>query len=102
MNSVQIVGHIVSDPQINETESGKKMCEITIAIPRCYKSINGEYDTDFIPVNLYNGVAESTADYCKKGNVISVKGRLTRLSGEDLRIIAERVTFISSRKVDEE
>ena len=42
INQVIVVGRLVSDPQINETENGNKICTITLAVPRDYKNINGE------------------------------------------------------------
>ena len=96
INQVIVVGRLVSDPQINETENGNKICTITLAVPRGYKNINGEYDTDFIGCVLYKGVAETTSEYCRKGDMIGIKGNVQRLSGEELKIVADKVTFLSS------
>jgi len=95
-NGLALVGRLVSDPEINETENGKKETNITLAIPRYWKNMNGEYETDFIPVKLFGQIAESTAEYCKKGDLIGIKGRLAKLHDEKLKIIAERVTFLAS------
>ena len=48
LNQVVLVGRIVRDPNIQEASNNEKYSNITIAIPRSYKNINGEYDTDFI------------------------------------------------------
>ena len=101
LNQMIIVGRLVSDPQINETENEKKVCNITLAVPRSYKNMNGEYETDFIPVTLWQGIAEQTTNYCKKGDLVGVKGRLQRLEGNSLQVVAEKVTFLSSRKEEE-
>lgn len=95
-NQVIIIGRLVSDPQINETENGNKICTIALAVPRRYRNINGEYDTDFIDCVLYKGVAETTSEYCRKGDLMAIKGSIQRLSGEDLKIVADKVTFLSS------
>lgn len=99
-NQIILVGRITSDPTIQELE-GKKKCVITLAIPRSYKNSEGEYDTDFIDVILYGGIATNTIEYCRKGYLVGVKGRMERLSGEELSLIAEKVTFLSSRKAEE-
>lgn len=109
LNQSILVGRIVKDPEIRETESGNKVTNITLAVQRPYKNINGEYDTDFISCVLWKGVAETTAEYCKKGDLIGVRGRIqTRtvdLTDETrhnlMEVIAERVTFLSSKKVNE-
>ena len=76
LNQTVIVGRLVSKPETKELEEGKKVANLTLAVPRSYKNENGEYDTDFIDCTLWNGIAESTAEYCNKGDLIGVKGRL--------------------------
>lgn len=107
LNQVVIVGRLTSDLEVKETESGRKLSYITLAVPRSYKNENGEYDTDFIECVLWNTIAENTAEYCKKGDIVGVKGRLqTRIiETEDtkkriMELVAERVTFLSSKKED--
>lgn len=100
-NVIMLVGRLVQDPEIKELENGKKVCNITLAIPRYYKNDDGIYETDFIPVILWAGIAETTAEYCKKSDLVGVKGYVTRLSGEELKIVAEKVSFLSNGKEKE-
>ena len=58
LNQTVIVGRLVKNPELNQTENGKKVTNITLAVPRSYKNINGEYDTDFISCVLWEGIAE--------------------------------------------
>lgn len=110
LNQVIIVGRLVSKPIIEENENGRKVSEITLAVPRSYKNAEGVYDTDFIKCTLWNGIAENTAEYCDKGDLVGVKGRLeTSLyeieNGEKYRItsvVAEKVSFLSNNKNKEE
>ena len=67
LNQAVLVGRLVKDPELHETESGNKVTSITLAVPRNFKNVNGEYDTDFISCVLWKGVAENTATYVKKG-----------------------------------
>ena len=109
MNQIILVGRLVKSPEVITTESGKNMSYITLAIPRSYKNENGEYDTDFIDCVLWNAVAVNTSEYCKQGDVIGVKGRVQSRMVEDeegnnykkTEIIAEKVTFLSSKKEEE-
>ena len=98
LNQVVIVGRLVEKPIVEENENGKKVCNITLAVPRSYKNAEGIYDTDFIKCILWNGIAENTVEYCDKGDVIGVKGRLQCLGGNELQVIAEKVSFLSSGK----
>lgn len=104
LNQIVIVGRLVRDPELRQTEGGKKVTNITLAVPRGYKNSNGEYETDFIDCVLWTGVAENTTEYCKRGDILGIKGRVqTRtIETEDEKkrytteVVAERVSFLSS------
>lgn len=113
INQIMLVGRLVKTPDLFITESGKKGTFITLAVGRPFKNQNGEYDTDFIDCTLWTGVAESTAEYCKTGDVIGIRGRIQTRIAEDengfkqkiMEIVADKVTFLSSsnnKKNDEE
>jgi len=97
LNQTVLVGRLVSDPTICESKEGKKESVITLAVPRNFKNKQGEYETDFIDCTLYNGIAENTVEYCKKGDMVGVKGRIQWIEGESLKIIAEKLTFLTSK-----
>ena len=99
LNQTVLVGRIVSDPQINETKNERKIATITLAVSRNYKNENGNYDTDFIPCVLWNSVAENAYEYCKKGDLVGVKGRV-RMTKNKMEVIVEKLTFLSSKKED--
>ena len=101
LNQVVMVGRLTSDPEINEVENDRKVATITLAVQRSYKNAEGVYETDFIKCTLWNGIAETTAEYCKKGDVVGVKGRLQCLSGNELQVVVEKVSFLSSRKEED-
>ena len=106
LNQTVVVGRLVKDPELYETENGNKVTNITLAVPRSYKNVNGEYDTDFVPCVLWKGVAENTVEYCRKGDLLGVKGHVQTRDievDEDVKrklveIVAEKVTFLSSKK----
>lgn len=106
LNQIVLVGRLVRDPELKESENGNNYSSITLAIPRSYKNENGEYDTDFVDVVLWNGIAENTAEYCHKGDIIGVKGRIQTSNYEtedgekrkSTQIVAEKITFLSSSK----
>ena len=102
LNQIVLVGRLTHDLEIKELENGAKVCEITLAVPRSYKNTEGVYETDFIPCVLWKTVAENTAEYCRKGDLVGIKGRVQRLENEELKLVAEKVTFLSSRKSSED
>ena len=109
LNQVVLVGRLTKDLEVKELEDGKKVTNMTLAIPRSFKNAEGEYETDFIDCSLWNSIAENTAEYCKKGDIVGVKGRLQSSSFEiddgnkefRTQVMAEKVTFLSSRSKDE-
>ncbi len=109
LNQIILVGRLVKTPEVIETESGKKMSYIALAIPRTFKNADGEYDTDFIDCVLWEVVAESTSEYCKQGDIVGVKGRVQSRMIEDedgnnykkMEVIADKITFLSSKKEED-
>ena len=102
LNQVVIIGRLVEKPIVEENENGRKVSEITIAVPRSFKNADGIYETDFIKCILWSCIAENTAEYCDKGDLISVKGRLQCLGGSELQLVAEKLTFLTNNKNKEE
>ena len=86
LNQVVLVG------RIKEIEYGK----LIIAISRSYKNSDGEYVTDFVPVYLDGAVADRTQEYCSVGDVVGIKGRIQNGVTQDIVIIVEKLTFLTS------
>ena len=97
-NTVFLIGRLVSDPQINETENGK-VATITLAVPRSFKNEEGIYETDFIPVVMWKGIAVNVNEYCRKGDLVGVKGRI-QSNENGITVVAEKLTFLSTKKED--
>ena len=110
LNQIVLVGRLVREPELKKSEKNKEYMQITLAVPRNFKNINGEYDTDFINCILWDGVAKSTSEYCHKGDIVGVKGRVQSnvVESDDgtkkyyMDVIAERVTFLSNNSKSQE
>ena len=109
MNNYNVIGRLVKDLEIKESENKKKYGYITVAVNRTYKNAEGNYDTDFIDMIVWNELAERISEYCHKGDLIGVTGRIeTRMREvEDHNekvtlLVAEKVFFLSSKKTEEE
>lgn len=103
MNQIVLVGRLVSSLKTKE-ENGEKSAKLTLAIPRTFKNNEGLYETDFVDVIVTGAVAENTLNFCKKGDIIGVKGRVQSTTVEKyhtkinlLEIIGEKVTFLSNK-----
>ena len=101
-NQVVIIGRLVRVPEIKQTENEKNYANVTIAVPRNYKNMNGEYDTDFIDFTVWDNIAQNVIDYCHKGDLIGVKGRMQSRKLDDgskqMEIVGERITFLATPK----
>lgn len=109
INTVMLVGRLVQDPEIIERENGSKVSRVTLAVNRKFKSSDGIYHTDFIDCVLWNNFAKNVNDYCSKGDLIGIRGRIQvdvyekdGIKRKITDVIAESVTFLSSMKNKEE
>lgn len=109
MNNYTLIGRLVKDVEIKESENKKKFAYITIAVNRTYKNANDEYDTDFIDMIVWNELAERVAEYCHKGDLVGVNGRIeTRIVEKEdhnekvMGLVCDKVSFLQSKKTDEE
>lgn len=109
LNQIILVGRLTRDVTVNKSENGIKVATISLAIPRSFKNSEGSYDTDFINCVAFDNIAENTSEYCTKGDIVGVKGRIqSRVIKEGdnkesiMEIIAEKVTFLSSKRQEEE
>ena len=113
MNIVTLVGVITDIPLLREFESGARGTIVTLRVARPFKSMDGQKESDFIRCYLWEGIAQNVCEYCTKGDVIAVRGRLANYSDEIvvncetgnhvkkvsvLQFIGERVSFISTSK----
>ena len=96
LNQVVLVGRIVEIKKIdNHTE-------ITISIPRTYRNINGQYDNDLISSEVSQNMIHKVEEYCEIGNLVGIKGKIAKLEEDkEMRVIAEKMTFLSNRKTEE-
>lgn len=110
LNSVTLVGRLTKDPEVSINKKTKKSrCFITLAVGRTYKNADGEYDADFIDVTVWDGLADNLAEYCKKGDLIGLRGRIETNSYDDENgnmrkstvVIAEKITYLTSKKEED-
>lgn len=97
MNFFTIVGRI-KNQITEENEKGGKRVNVEVIVLRPFKNTNGEYESDIISVALYGTMATLQMEYLKTGDVIGIKGRIERLEDEPMRLVADKVSFLSSNK----
>lgn len=97
MNRVQLIGRLTKDPELRYTDKNIAICSFTIAINR----INEE--SDFIPIKVFNKLAENSFKYLKKGSLVGIVGSIKTSNYEKdgkkiykTEIIANSVEFLSN------
>ena len=101
LNQFVIVGRLTKNIQL-EKNNGKGKAKLTLSVNRPFKNEEGIYETDIISCYLWSSVAENTATYCCKGDIIGVKGRIETNENKETILTAEKVTFLSNNKKNEE
>lgn len=106
MNNVMLVGRLTQEPELKKIGEEKNVVKITLAVNRTFKNAEGVYETDFIDCVLWDGIATNLKEYCHKGDVVGVRGRLqvSNIEKEDgskykiTEVVAEKLTFLSSKR----
>lgn len=108
INMVMLVGRLVQEPEIIEQDNGRKLSRVTLAVNRKFKGSDGIFHTDFIDCTLWNNIAINVNEYCSKGDLIGVRGRLqVDVIDKDeekhkyTTVVAENITFLSSKRTQE-
>lgn len=83
INTVMIIGKL---KDIN----GEKLT-LTVSNPHKEKGTRETYDIDIL---VCGSIRNNITNYCETGCVIGIKGRIGKFN----KIIAEKVTFLSTRK----
>ena len=102
LNVIILAGNAVADPVTRTTQTGKNITTVRLAVNN---PLNDE-EVLYIDVDTWEKQSEFVSKYVKKGNSLSVVGRLKsrEYTGSDnikrtaFSVVCERVNFIGSKK----
>src|SRR4051794_20198024 len=102
VNKVILIGNATRDAELRHTTSGKAVSSIRLATNR---KVGESEETQFHSVVCWEGLAETTSTYVKKGDPLYVEGRLQYRTFQDeegnergiVEIVASDVQFLSRR-----
>lgn len=101
-----MIGNLIKDPEKIE---GQNLCRLSIAVRNNYKNKDGEYDSEFFNLSVWNKLHENCMKYLQKGSKISFIGELHIRSYEKdgikkymPEIIVQEIEFLSSIQKKEE
>lgn len=104
LNRVILIGRLTRDPELRYTPSGVAVTQFTLACDRPFTNASGEREADFIPIVTWRQLAETCANYLRKGRLTAVEGRLQVRSYENndgrrvyvTEVVADNVRFLES------
>ena len=109
INNVTLVGRLVAPPELKKTPNNVSVLQGTLAVNRNFKNENGDREADFINFQAWRGTADIIAQYCSKGSLIGLIGRLQVRSYEKdgqrryvTEVVAESVYLLESRNKQQE
>lgn len=104
LNRVVLIGRLTRDPELRYTPNGVAVTTFTLAVDRPYSNQQGQREADFINIVTWRGLAETCANYLKKGRLTAVEGRLQIRNYDNnegkkvyvSEIVADNVRFLES------
>lgn len=75
MNKVILSGRLVRDLELRYTQTGKAVANFTLAVNRRF-SHNQEQTADFIPIVVWDKLAEVCSKHLFKGSQVLIEGRM--------------------------
>lgn len=108
LNTITIMGRLVRDPELRQTQNGANVASFTVAVDRDFGDRENR-EADFIDCVAWRQTGEFVSKYFKKGGSIVMQGRLQSRKWEDRdgnkrtswEIQTERVWFGGSKAADE-
>lgn len=110
INNVVLVGRLTKDAELRYTPSQVAVATFTLAVNRRFKEQNGEREADFINCVIWRQSAENLANWCKKGSLIGITGRIQTRNYENQQgqrvyvteVIAESFQALESRQQNDQ
>ena len=101
MNKVILVGRLTRDPEVRYTQTGKAVASFSVAVDTGY---GDNKRADFIPIVVWDKLAEVCGNNLSKGRRILVEGRLQireyEKDGQKRRsaeVVAQNIEFLDTK-----
>lgn len=110
LNRIQLIGRLTRDPELRYVSNGHPMAQFTLAVDRDFKNAAGDREADFIKCVAWRKLAEQVGQYCARGRLVAVEGRLQSRAYEAsdggrrrvTEVVGDRVWFLDSRRPEGE
>ena len=105
INNVILTGRLTKDADLRKTTSGKSVASFSLAVDRGRK-VEGQPTADYVPCVAWDKTADLLVQYCHKGSLIGVEGKIQTRSYEDptsrkkvyvTEVVINNLTFLESK-----
>ncbi|NHN33321.1 single-stranded DNA-binding protein [Paenibacillus agricola] len=104
LNRVILIGRLTKDPELRYTPAGVAVTTMVLAVDRPFMNQSKEKEADFIPIVTWRQLAETCANYLRKGRLAAVEGRMQVRHYDNnegrrvyvTEVIADNVRFLES------
>ena len=90
-----LIGRLTKTPELRSTQTGKQVCEFTIATNR----INNK-ECDFIDCIVWDKLAENLCKYQVKGSLIGIEGEIRVDNYKDKNNNSRKKVYVSVRNIE--
>lgn len=105
MNRLTVIGRIVREIDLRAVGDGRIVLNNAIAIPRTFKTDGGQ-ETDFINFVAWGKRAELLEEYCNKGDLVGLDGRIQSRNYQNdkketvyvIEMVVESIHFLQPRR----
>lgn len=105
MNRLTVIGRVVREIEVKNISDGNVVLNNAIAVPRTFK-VEGKPDTDFINFVVWGKRAVLLGEYCEKGDLVGLDGRIQSRTYVDenqekkyvVEMVVDNIHFLQPRK----
>lgn len=96
LNYCMLVGRVGQNPEIRVSQSGKKVCRLSLATNSFH---NGQTVTEWHTVILFDAMAENVEKFVKKGSIVGVLGSIQYSKYKDKSGVEKTSTSILCKQL---
>lgn len=107
MNTIALVGRLTKEIELRDVGEGRFVTNNTLAVRKTFKK-EGVPEADFIPFVAWGKRAELLEEYCSKGDLIALTGKMQSRSYKTeldetkyvVEMVVEDIEFVQKKAAD--
>lgn len=104
LNRTILIGRLTKDGELRYTPAGVAVYTFTLAVDRPFSGNDGKKEADFINCVAWRQLAETCANYLRKGRLTAIEGRIQTRNYDNAEgkrvyiteVVADNVRFLES------